>query len=82
MLKLSHFHLNEDNKKIIFLTGATGLVGSYLLKVFLKDNYKVYALARNKKGKILLGNYKVLITAKALYSLANKARKEEWITLN
>ncbi|MBI5208225.1 MAG: SDR family oxidoreductase [Candidatus Firestonebacteria bacterium] len=41
----------KKNIKTIFLTGATGLVGSYLLKTFLKNNYKVYALARSKDNR-------------------------------
>ncbi len=40
-----------DNKRTVFLTGATGLVGSYLLKVLLQKGYKVYALARGKDNK-------------------------------
>ncbi len=35
----------------IFLTGATGLLGSYLLKIFLANGHKVYAFARSKEGK-------------------------------
>lgn len=38
------------NKKNIFLTGATGLVGSFLLKVLLEKNYKVFVLSRGKNG--------------------------------
>lgn len=34
-------------KKTIFLTGATGLVGSYLLKILLREGHKVYVLARS-----------------------------------
>lgn len=34
--------------KTVFLTGATGLVGSYLLKILLKNEYQVYVLARSK----------------------------------
>ena len=41
----------QNNKRIIFLTGATGLVGSYLLKVLLQNNHKVYVLARDKNNK-------------------------------
>ncbi len=41
----------KDNKRIIFLTGATGLVGSYLLKILLQEGHKVYALARSKNNK-------------------------------
>lgn len=36
-------------RKVIFLTGATGFVGSYLLKLFLEDKHKVYVLARSTK---------------------------------
>jgi thioester reductase-like protein len=36
----------------VFLTGATGLIGSYLLKVLLQNNYKVYVLTRSKDGKV------------------------------
>jgi thioester reductase-like protein len=38
-------------KKTVFITGVTGLVGSYLLKTLLQNNHKVYALARNKENK-------------------------------
>ncbi len=37
--------------KTVFLTGATGLIGSYLLKVLLQNSHKVYALARSKGSK-------------------------------
>lgn len=40
-----------DKRRIIFLTGATGLVGSYLLKIFLQNGHKVYALARSNNYK-------------------------------
>lgn len=39
------------NKNIIFLTGATGLVGSFLLKLLLENDYQVYALARSKDNQ-------------------------------
>jgi thioester reductase-like protein len=39
------------HKRVFFLTGATGLVGSYLLKIFLEKGHKVYALSRRKGGK-------------------------------
>lgn len=38
-------------RSTIFLTGATGLLGSYLLKILLNNNHKVYALARGKTNK-------------------------------
>ena len=38
-------------RKTIFLTGATGLLGSYLLKILLQDGCKVYALARSAHNK-------------------------------
>jgi len=37
--------------KTYFLTGATGLLGSYLTKILLEDGNKVYALARSKNNK-------------------------------
>ncbi|MFH2138348.1 MAG: SDR family oxidoreductase [Candidatus Omnitrophota bacterium] len=40
-----------DEKKTIFLTGATGLVGSYLLKILLQNGHKVFCLSRCKKDK-------------------------------
>ena len=40
-----------SKKRTIFLTGTTGLIGSYLLKVFLQNGNKVYALARSKNIK-------------------------------
>lgn len=40
-----------DKKRTIFLTGSTGLIGSYLLKIFLQNGHRVYALARDK-GKV------------------------------
>ena len=39
------------SQKTVFLTGATGLVGSYLLKILLQEGYKVYVLARGKDNK-------------------------------
>jgi len=38
-------------KSTIFLTGATGLLGSYLLKTLLNNNCKVYCLARSKDSR-------------------------------
>lgn len=38
-------------QKIVFLTGSTGLIGSYLLKVFLQNGLKVYTLARSRTEK-------------------------------
>ena len=38
-------------KRTIFLTGATGLVGSHLLKILLQNGHKVFCLARSKKDK-------------------------------
>ena len=38
-------------KKTIFLTGATGLLGSYLLKILIEKGHKVYALVRSKNNK-------------------------------
>ncbi len=40
-----------EYKRTIFLTGATGLVGSYLLKILLKNGHKVFVLARSKGDK-------------------------------
>lgn len=36
--------------KTVFLTGATGLIGSYLLRIFIREGYKVYVLVREKNG--------------------------------
>lgn len=44
-----------EHKRVFFLTGATGLVGSYLLKIFLEKGHKVYALSRGKDGKSAYG---------------------------
>ena len=41
---------NVNINKVIFLTGATGFLGSYLLKIFLENGYKVFALARSKNN--------------------------------
>lgn len=38
----------NKTKKTIFLTGATGLLGSYLTKILLQNGHKVYVLARDK----------------------------------
>lgn len=37
--------------KTVFITGATGLLGSYLLKILLCGNYRVYVLSRSKDNK-------------------------------
>ena len=39
-----------DSNRGVFLTGATGLIGSYLLKILLENNHKVWALARSRKN--------------------------------
>ena len=39
------------SKSTVFLTGATGLVGSYLLKVLLERGHKVYCLVRTRDNK-------------------------------
>jgi thioester reductase-like protein len=38
-------------KNSILLTGATGLIGSYLLSIFLLNGHKVYALVRDRNEK-------------------------------
>jgi thioester reductase-like protein len=38
-------------EKTIFLTGATGLLGSYFLKILLEHGCKVYALSRSRSNK-------------------------------
>jgi thioester reductase-like protein len=43
--------LNQNKKTTVFLTGATGLVGSYLLKILLENGHRVYALSRSKDSK-------------------------------
>ena len=40
-----------NKPKTVFITGVTGLVGSYLLKLILADGHKVFALAREKDNK-------------------------------
>jgi long-chain acyl-CoA synthetase len=40
-----------NKQKTVLLTGATGLVGSYLLKILLQKGYKVNVLARGKGNK-------------------------------
>jgi thioester reductase-like protein len=42
---------NKNHKKTVLLTGTTGLIGSYLLKVLLQNGCKVYAVSRSKDGK-------------------------------
>lgn len=38
-----------NNQNSVFITGATGLVGSYLVKIFLEKGHCVYALARKSE---------------------------------
>lgn len=40
-----------NKTKTIFISGATGFLGSYLMKLFLLAGCKVYALSRPKKNK-------------------------------
>lgn len=40
-------------KMTIFLTGATGLLGSYLLRIFLQNGHKVYCLVRRRNSENL-----------------------------
>ncbi len=43
-------------KKAIFVTGATGFLGSYVVRYLLKDGYKnIYCLRRTDSNTILLG---------------------------
>ena len=41
----------KNNNRIFFLTGATGLIGSYLLRILLQNGHTVYILARKKNDK-------------------------------
>lgn len=41
----------SDNNKTFLLTGATGLIGSYLLKILLLNGHRVYVIARSQNGK-------------------------------
>ncbi len=38
----------KDKKRAVFITGITGLVGSYLAKLLLENGHKVYGIARPK----------------------------------
>ena len=40
-----------NKNKAIFLTGATGLLGSYLLKLFLEEGYNTFVLSRGIGNK-------------------------------
>lgn len=40
---------NNNSKPIIFITGATGLVGGYLVQTLLKEGYTLHALVRDKE---------------------------------
>ena len=46
----------ESSNKHIFITGATGLVGSYLARLLLKKGYRVRGLkrAKSKMGGIAI----------------------------
>ncbi|MCX7927310.1 MAG: SDR family oxidoreductase [Candidatus Omnitrophica bacterium] len=41
----------KEHKPTVFLTGGTGLVGSYLLKILLEHGHRVFVLARSKQEK-------------------------------
>lgn len=43
--------VTSSQKRSIFLTGATGLIGSYLLKILLQNGHKVFVLVRNSVDK-------------------------------
>jgi len=51
-----------NRKNTYFLTGGTGLLGSYLLKLFLEQGHTVYALARSKKDKDATSRIKTILT--------------------
>jgi len=42
--------MDTSRKPTVFLTGATGLVGSYFLTLLLQDNHNVFALVRKNPG--------------------------------
>lgn len=44
---------NSASKSVILISGATGLVGSYLLKILLKNGHRVFTLARSKREKVV-----------------------------
>ena len=49
---IRHSERSEESmkyKKTIFLTGATGILGSYLLKILLKNDCRVFVLGRPNK---------------------------------
>ena len=73
-------------KKTVFLTGATGLLGSYLLKILLENGHKVYALARRQKDKsakdrvldiLRFWDYEVLENANKLIVLEGDITKKD-----
>ena len=65
----------------ILITGASGFIGKYLAKEFLKINYKVYGSFRKNKPKIKNKNFtslKINLTKTfcvILYYLNNRIKR-------
>ena len=70
---------NLDANKKILLTGATGLVGSYLLKTLLNRNHRVYVIAR-KKGNLSASD-RVLNSLKFWGGLSEKTILEKIVII-
>lgn len=43
--------MTRKPKSTVFLTGAAGFLGSYILTILLKEEHRVYALVRSRKDK-------------------------------
>ena len=56
-------------KKNILIIGGSGFIGSKLVEFYLKKNFKVFSISKNKRNKNFVSNHKCFY-----FDIANKKK--------